>query len=85
MYYVYLLKSKYHRKSYIGCTDNIERRLDEHNAGKSYYTKRFKPWMLIKSWTCNSHSEARQKERYYKSGIGRRELKKIFDEYCRVV
>ena len=78
MWYVYLLKSVNYKKSYVGCTDNIERRLAEHNNGKAFYTRRFKPWILLKFWEFNDYGDARRKERYFKSGVGREELRKYF-------
>ncbi|MCL4404026.1 GIY-YIG nuclease family protein [Patescibacteria group bacterium] len=47
IYYVYLLKSLKNQSLYIGCTDNLKRRLREHNGGKSYHTKKYLPWQLI--------------------------------------
>jgi len=78
MWFVYILKSVNYRKSYVGCTDNIQRRLTEHNSGKSYYTKRFKPWKILKIEEFTAYKDARQKERFYKSGVGRQALKKLF-------
>ncbi len=43
MYKVYILKSSDYPKTYVGITDNIDRRLKEHNSGKNFYTKRYKP------------------------------------------
>ena len=79
MYYVYILKSINHRKSYVGCTDNTARRLQEHNSGKMYFTKRYKPWEIISTEEFVSLSEARKREAYLKSGAGRRYLKKLFN------
>ena len=78
MWYVYLLKSVSFRKSYVGCTDNVKRRLDEHNSGKSLFTKRFKPWQVLKVEEFRTYKDARKRERFYKSGIGRQEMKKLF-------
>ncbi len=47
MHYVYILKSKKNGNLYIGSTPNIVKRLEEHNAGKSKYTKKFLPWSLV--------------------------------------
>lgn len=48
MYYVYILKSKkYNDKIYIGYTNNVVRRIEEHNSGKSCFTKRSMPWKII--------------------------------------
>ncbi len=79
MVYVYVLKSKTARKSYVGATDNISRRLKEHNSGKHFYTKRYMPWELIYKEEFNNFQEARTREKYFKSTPGRRLMKKIFD------
>jgi putative endonuclease len=47
MYHVYILRSQSTGRLYTGHTDNIERRLIEHNSGKSMYTKALGPWELI--------------------------------------
>ena len=46
MFYVYILKSIYYGKYYIGQTENIEKRMMEHNSGKVNFTSRFIPWEL---------------------------------------
>ena len=76
MWFVYILKSKNYKKSYVGFTNNIERRLREHNEGKNYYTKRFKPWILLKIEEYKQQTEARKREKYYKSKIKKKKLKK---------
>jgi len=65
-------------KSYVGITDDIDRRLREHNSGKHLYTKRYMPWELIYTEELASIDEARKREKYYKSTTGRRALKKLF-------
>ena len=47
MYWVYILKSKKNNSLYIGSTSNLERRLKEHNEGKSLSTKKYMPWILV--------------------------------------
>ena len=47
MKHVYLIRSVSHpSKTYVGSTEDLERRLNEHNQGKSEYTARFLPWTL---------------------------------------
>ena len=46
MFFVYILKSELDNSFYIGYTSNLERRLEEHNTGKSRYTSKKKPWKL---------------------------------------
>jgi len=45
-YYVYIIQSKKNGKFYIGCTDDIERRVDQHNSGRNKSTKSGVPWEL---------------------------------------
>ena len=58
MYYVYILQSELNDSFYKGCTDNLERRLIEHNSGKEKSTKRYLPRKLVWQTTKNSRSEA---------------------------
>ena len=77
---VYVLKSLLSRKSYVGATNNLRRRLSEHNAGKMAYSKKYRPWVVIYSENYATLAEARKREKYFKSGAGRRFLKKIFEK-----
>jgi len=47
MYWVYILKSKTNNSLYTGSTSDLQRRIKEHNAGKSISTKRYLPWTII--------------------------------------
>jgi putative endonuclease len=75
MWYVYALKSLTSGKLYIGMTQNIERRLAEHNAGKSKFTSGHTPWILVYSENVNDTTAARTREKYLKSAAGKRFLK----------
>jgi putative endonuclease len=77
MYKVYILKSINFHKTYIGLTDNLERRLKEHNSGKHFYTKRHMPWKIIYSENQPDLVTARKREKYFKSAAGRRYIKKF--------
>lgn len=72
MYFVYVLKSLKDKKYYYGLTSNIERREKEHNDGFVTATKSRRPLQLIYFETANTLKEARQRERYFKSGFGRK-------------
>lgn len=74
-YYVYLLQSELDNSWYIGYTNEIGRRLTEHNSGKSYYTKRKMPWKLIYYEVSFNKLDAIAREKYLKTGMGRRFLK----------
>jgi len=77
MFYVYVIHSIKFNKYYTGFTQNIEQRLKEHNSGETKSTKAYKPWELIFIEECNTRSEARKKEKCYKSGAGREKLKDL--------
>ena len=65
-YYAYILQSETDGSYYIGHTDSLDRRLEQHNAGKSKYTARKTPWKLVYFEEFNSRKEANQRERFLK-------------------
>ena len=68
MYYVYILKSKKIKNwLYIGSTNNLKRRFEEHQNGKSFSTKNYKPFILIYYEAFFSEIDARERERQLKS------------------
>jgi len=60
--YVYILKSLKNATFYIGSTNNLERRLDEHNRGLSKYTSLNRPFELVFSQEFENETVARQME-----------------------
>jgi putative endonuclease len=58
MYYTYILKSEKTNKLYIGHTENLERRLFEHNSNQSKSTRNKGPWKLIFKKEFESRSDA---------------------------
>jgi len=72
MYYVYILRSLAKSdETYIGYTERSpDRRLQDHNAGLSTHTNKFKPWKII--WFCAFVDQARAKqfEHYLKTASG---------------
>ncbi len=78
-YTVYVLSSLSTPKSYVGYTDNLDRRLGEHNSGKNNYTQKYKPWKVVHTESFKSMEEAVGREKYLKSASGRKlVLKKLF-------
>ena len=71
MFYVYVLWSNKLHKGYVGFTSDLTKRLSEHNSGKSPFTKSGLPWKLIYSEEYLTESEARRREKFLKSGVGR--------------
>ena len=74
-YYVYLLQSLKDYSWYIGYTNNLKKRFSEHNKGTNCSTKGKRPWKLIYYEACMNEVDAKNRERYLKSGMGRRYLK----------
>jgi putative endonuclease len=78
IYYVYILQSFKNDKLYIGHTDNLSRRLEEHNTGRGgKYTRQNKPWKLLYSEEHSDRSSAAKRETYLKSTKGSQEKKKL--------
>ncbi|MFC1726922.1 GIY-YIG nuclease family protein [Patescibacteria group bacterium] len=77
MYFVYLLKSKKHNKSYVGMTKDLEIRLRRHNQGYYNYTKRYLPWEIVYSEKIDTLENATKREKYLKSAAGRKWLKRV--------
>ncbi len=59
---VYILKSTKNNRYYVGSTDNIERRVKEHNLGRVTSTKLMIPWELKAFIQCESVSKSRANE-----------------------
>lgn len=78
MFYVYILKSCRDNTRYIGVTENLKRRIREHNSGNSNYTSSKLPYKLI--WYCvfTNKEKAYCFEKYLKSSSGMAFLKKRF-------
>ena len=66
MCYVYILKSKKDNKLYIGSTNNLDRRLEEHNSGKVFSTKSRFPFELFYYEAYKSEKDARYREKNLK-------------------
>ena len=75
MFYTYILKSEKNGIMYTGYTNDLRKRLRQHNQGKSYYTKRDKPYLLVYYEACLNEDDARSREKYLKSGMGKRYVK----------
>ncbi|WP_291962358.1 GIY-YIG nuclease family protein [Maribacter sp.] len=79
MFYVYILRSEVDGCLYKGMTNNLQKRIEEHNSGKNKSTKGFLPWILVYNEEFETRIEARAREKYFKSGVGREYLKSILD------
>ncbi|MFA6272711.1 MAG: GIY-YIG nuclease family protein [Patescibacteria group bacterium] len=81
MWFTYILLSSKDSRTYTGSTDNLSKRLLEHNNGYVISTKNRRPLKYIYTESFASEIEARKREKYLKSGAGRKFIKtKIFDK-----
>ena len=79
MYIVYAISSLDANYIYVGLTSNLEDRLNRHNNGYEKTTKFYAPFELIFTEACENRQEARKREKYWKSGIGKEKLRKLRD------
>ena len=78
MCYVYILRSARNKKRYIGSTGkDVQQRLVEHNSGSNQWTRQNGPFVLVYVEDSIDIKEARQKERFLKSGQGRQCLDEL--------
>jgi putative endonuclease len=77
MYYTYAIKSKERNYIYVGLTNNPERRIAEHNSKKEKTTRSYAPFIIILIEKHETRIEARKREIYLKSGIGKKYLKSL--------
>ena len=74
-YYTYLLQSEIDNQFYTGFTIDLENRLSMHNSGKVASTKSRIPFKLVYFEACLNEQDVRARERYLKSGMGKKYLK----------
>jgi putative endonuclease len=75
MCYTYVLESAKDQNLYIGWTNDLKKRFEKHNLGKVFSTKTRRPFKLIYYEACLSKEAAIKREKYFKTGFGRRFLK----------
>ena len=75
MHYVYTLLSEKDGYFYTGSTNDLKRRFEEHNTGRVNSTKNRRPMKLIYYEACLNEEDTRQRERYLKSGMGKKYLR----------
>ncbi len=75
MYYVYVLQSIKDKLFYTGFTCNLQRRIEEHNNGSEFFTKSRIPFELVYYEWCLSKDDAIAREKYLKSGMGKKYIR----------
>lgn len=82
-YYVYILLSLKDGKWYTGYTGDLKKRIKEHNNGQNYSTKHRRPFKLIYFEGCINEKDAKAREKYLKSGMGKRYLRNRLKRYLK--
>jgi len=81
MYQIYVLKSSKSRKRYVGITSqDLAEKLKEHNSGATSWTKANKPFILVYSEKFDSKNLALKREKFFKTGNGRKVLDNLIKE-----
>ncbi len=75
MFYTYVLRSQQDNDLYVGWTDNLKRRVEQHNKGLVIATRNRRPFILEYYEACKDKEKAIAREKYFKTGFGRRYLK----------
>ena len=82
MYMVYILYSVSSGKTYVGFTNDVNRRLIEHNVTEAKgFTLRYRPWKILHTEEYDDKKVAMQREKYLKTGRGREEIKKLIEKH----
>ncbi len=75
MYNIYIIQSEKNNSYYIGQTNDLERRIDEHNRGKDKYTRNKTPWKLVYKENFENRNEAIKRE----SGIKKKKSRSYIE------
>ena len=75
MFYTYVIKSKRDNRWYTGSTNDLRKRFNDHNRNRVFSTKGRGPFELIYYEACINEQDARAREKYLKSGPGKRYIK----------
>ena len=80
MYFVYIIQSCKDDSYYIGQTNKLEKRIEQHNQGKSSYTKSKAPWRLRYFEKYDTRSEAMNREKEIKRMKSREFIEKLLED-----
>ena len=75
MFYVYVIRSRKSGRLYTGSTNDLRKRLKQHNEGKSTWTIHKGQWEIIYYVASLNEEDVRSREKYLKTGMGKRYLK----------
>jgi putative endonuclease len=75
--FVYAIRSEVDGRIYVGMCEDVSIRLGQHNSGKTKSTKGYRPWNVVYFEECQNRIDARKREKYLKSGVGKEFLKSV--------
>jgi putative endonuclease len=81
MFFTYVLISERDSKFYVGFTEDLEKRIQEHQKGTVASTANRRPLRLIYYEACLNEKDALKREKYFETGFGRRFLKNRLESY----
>ncbi len=81
MFYTYVLLSEKDEKFYVGFTKDLRERLEKHKIGKVKSTANRRPLKLIYYEACLDERDAIKREKYFKTGFGRRFLRNRLESF----
>lgn len=86
MYFTYILRCA-DESLYVGCTNNLEKRLKQHNESKrgAHYTKIRRPVTLLYHESFPALRAARQREAELKSWRREKKLSLVFGEMATLI
>ena len=77
MFWVYAISSLNRNYIYVGLTSDLESSIARHNKGYEKTTKPYCPFVLLFSEQVNTRTDAREREKYWKSGIRKEKLRRL--------
>ncbi len=81
MFYTYVLISEKDKELYVGFTKDLKKRFDEHEKGLVAPTAHRRPLKLVYYEACLNENDAIAREKYFKTGFGRRFLRNRIENY----
>ncbi len=76
-YKIYVIQSHVDGRLYVGMSQGVRKRLEDHKYGRVFATRGFRPWKLIYIEVVGSRQQARRREKFLKSGYGKEYLKSM--------
>lgn len=81
MYYVYVLRSEVDHNFYVGYSNDLKKRFQQHEKGLVASTKNRRPLILVYYEACLNQQDATHREKYLKTSWGKRYIKTRLSSY----